>query len=32
MKANAPVNSVVSGKTVKCWLFQEDPSYRPADD
>ena len=32
MKANIPVNSVVSGKTVKCWLFQEDPSYRPADD
>ena len=32
INANVTVNSVVSGKSVKCWVFQEDPAYRPADD
>jgi len=31
-KANVTVNSDISGKSVKCWVFREDPSYRPADD
>lgn len=30
--ANVTVNSALSGKSVKCWTFAEDPSYRPADD
>lgn len=32
VNANVTVNSAVSGKSVKCWVFQEDPAYRPADD
>lgn len=32
INANVTVNSVVSGKSVKCWIFQDDPAYKPADD
>lgn len=31
-KANVTVNSEITGRSVKCWVFREDPSYRPADD
>lgn len=31
-KANVTVNSEITGRSVKCWIFREDPAYRPADD
>ena len=31
-KANVTVNSEISTRSVKCWIFREDPNYRPGDD